>query len=367
MSDREFLRAFARHPSAENFRPFLELYLAFVYSAAHSLQHDDARAADVTRAVFFAFAYKARKLPKKTVVAGWLFRMTRLASKKLIQNPRLCATAGQPPLSAPRGGEEGKGAFRVDPETRALWTTLAPNIDEAVDRLPVKVRDAVLLHLLLGWACAETARALHTSEKRAKKRLDHGLKTLNHVFRKRGWSLRAEDLALCRAGEGWGAEPPASLHSEILRLVEEGVGKKPSLSLARHTLRALSWLRWRRRFKVATVAALVFFVLMAGAGLYIASLWRSGHLMAWFITSSAQWQAKSVRGLSQAARPWPNYKTDYAPLIAFCKAQKIPVLASNAPRRYVNIVSRKGQEALLGRKKSVLSGKPRKFIIRVLL
>lgn len=49
----------------------------------------------------------------------------------------------------------------------------------------------------------------------------------------------------------------------------------------------------------------------------------------------------------QAARPWPNYKTDYAPLIEFCKAQKIPVLASNAPRRYVNIVSRKGQGALL--------------------
>lgn len=49
----------------------------------------------------------------------------------------------------------------------------------------------------------------------------------------------------------------------------------------------------------------------------------------------------------QAARPWPNYKTDNAPLIAFCKQSKIPVLASNAPRRYVNIVSRKGQEALL--------------------
>ncbi|HLV80010.1 MAG TPA: ChaN family lipoprotein [Chthonomonadaceae bacterium] len=49
----------------------------------------------------------------------------------------------------------------------------------------------------------------------------------------------------------------------------------------------------------------------------------------------------------QAARPWPNYKTDYAPLVEFCKAQQIPVLASNAPRRYVNIVSRKGQDALL--------------------
>ena len=48
----------------------------------------------------------------------------------------------------------------------------------------------------------------------------------------------------------------------------------------------------------------------------------------------------------QASRPWPNYKTDYRPLIEYCKEQRLPVVAANAPRRYVNIVSRKGQIAL---------------------
>jgi uncharacterized iron-regulated protein len=48
----------------------------------------------------------------------------------------------------------------------------------------------------------------------------------------------------------------------------------------------------------------------------------------------------------QAARPWPNYKTDYRPLVEFCKEKGLPVVAANAPRRYVNMVSRKGQEAL---------------------
>lgn len=47
-----------------------------------------------------------------------------------------------------------------------------------------------------------------------------------------------------------------------------------------------------------------------------------------------------------AARPWPNYKTDYRPLVEFCKENRLPVIAANAPRRYVNIVSRKGQAAL---------------------
>jgi uncharacterized iron-regulated protein len=50
----------------------------------------------------------------------------------------------------------------------------------------------------------------------------------------------------------------------------------------------------------------------------------------------------------QSARPWPNYKTDYRPLVEFCKENGLPVVAANAPRRYVNLVSRKGQSGLDG-------------------
>lgn len=33
-----------------------------------------------------------------------------------------------------------------------------------------------------------------------------------------------------------------------------------------------------------------------------------------------------------ASRPWPNYRTDYAPLINFAKEKKMPVIAANVPR-----------------------------------
>lgn len=49
-----------------------------------------------------------------------------------------------------------------------------------------------------------------------------------------------------------------------------------------------------------------------------------------------------------AGRPWPTYKTDYRPLVEFCRTARLPVVASNVPRRYVNAVSRGGQEALKG-------------------
>lgn len=45
------------------------------------------------------------------------------------------------------------------------------------------------------------------------------------------------------------------------------------------------------------------------------------------------------------ARCWPNY-ADYRPMIEFSKANKIPVVAANAPGRYTNMVSRGGLNAL---------------------
>ncbi|HVV53799.1 MAG TPA: ChaN family lipoprotein [Mucilaginibacter sp.] len=45
------------------------------------------------------------------------------------------------------------------------------------------------------------------------------------------------------------------------------------------------------------------------------------------------------------ARAWHNYK-DYRPMIEFAKAKKIPVVAANAPSRYVNMVNRLGLESL---------------------
>ena len=35
----------------------------------------------------------------------------------------------------------------------------------------------------------------------------------------------------------------------------------------------------------------------------------------------------------EAARPWPNYPSDYRPLVEMAKAKGIPVLAANVPRR----------------------------------
>lgn len=47
-----------------------------------------------------------------------------------------------------------------------------------------------------------------------------------------------------------------------------------------------------------------------------------------------------------SSRPWNNYKTDYRPMVEFAKENKLAVIAANAPRRYVNRVSRLGRDSL---------------------
>ncbi len=46
------------------------------------------------------------------------------------------------------------------------------------------------------------------------------------------------------------------------------------------------------------------------------------------------------------ARLWPNYKTDYKPLLEFAKIHGIPFVATNVPRRYASLVNKKGFEGL---------------------
>lgn len=59
-----------------------------------------------------------------------------------------------------------------------------------------------------------------------------------------------------------------------------------------------------------------------------------------------------------SARPWDHYKADYRPMVEVAKEAGVPVLAANAPRRYVNRVSRMGPAALADLPASALSSLP---------
>lgn len=54
----------------------------------------------------------------------------------------------------------------------------------------------------------------------------------------------------------------------------------------------------------------------------------------------------STSRFEDEAKLWPNYKTDYKPLVEFARENRLTFVASNVPRRYASLVSSKGFEGL---------------------
>ncbi len=54
----------------------------------------------------------------------------------------------------------------------------------------------------------------------------------------------------------------------------------------------------------------------------------------------------STSSFESQARLWPNYETDYKPLVEFAEENSIPFIAINVPRRYASVVFKKGFEGL---------------------
>lgn len=50
--------------------------------------------------------------------------------------------------------------------------------------------------------------------------------------------------------------------------------------------------------------------------------------------------------LKKEAKIWPNFETDYLPLVEFAKENQLPFIATNVPRRYASLLSKRGMDVL---------------------
>ena len=62
----------------------------------------------------------------------------------------------------------------------------------------------------------------------------------------------------------------------------------------------------------------------------------------------AQYMAGTLpdSAFERQSRPWPNYATDYRPLLLFARQAQVPVVGTNVPRRYAQQVARGSLAAL---------------------
>ncbi len=296
VTDRECLKAWRRDRGAENLRPLVERYAPLVYASAHRRTGNAEHAAEATRAVFLVLARRARKLRTKTVLAGWLFRITALACRKLLKKSwrarwRRWFCWGRPK--------------RELPPDATLWTRVAPELDAAIERLRTARRNAVLLRVLLNQDWPSVAATLRTSERRAGKRAERGLKKLTRRLRRRGALADSEALAQVCSAEACAALLPEGLVEGILASIQATAGKRPALKLARRVLRALAWARWRRRVVIGVPAFSILLAIVGAIAWHIDA--RTGHsrLVSELIFWSLRFRVMTDPALAQRAGPWP--------------------------------------------------------------
>lgn len=93
------------------------------------------------------------------------------------------------------------------------------------------------------------------------------------------------------------------------------------------------WLQYELSLDLLQSGALTF-----GAEMFEAD--NQGELNLYLIDSI------DAKGLDTLARLWPNFKTDYKPLVDLAKENNQSFIATNIPRRYANMVYKKGFEVL---------------------
>ncbi len=164
--DQQLLKRYAADGSEAAFSDLVARHVNLVYSVALRRTGGDVELAkDVAQLVFRDLARKARRLPEAVLLAGWLHRATRFAAAQAVRAERR------------RHAHEQEAAVMnaLRSESTPDWEHIRPLLDEALDRLGRRDRDALLLRFFEQRSLADIGTTLGLSEEAARKRVSRAL------------------------------------------------------------------------------------------------------------------------------------------------------------------------------------------------
>jgi RNA polymerase sigma factor (sigma-70 family) len=249
--DMALVREFAASESERAFEALVSRHVHLVYSAALRQTRDPHLAEEVTQAVFIVLARKAKSLPEKTVLSGWLYRTAQYASADALRSQHRRQLREQ---------EAYMQSMLHDAPTDSAWEKLSPLLDEAMTRLRQLERDAIVLHYFENKNLREVGGALGLEERAAQKRIARALDKLRDFFARRGVVSTVGIIAGAISANSVQAAP-VGLTATISATIVQGPAVTASiLALVKGTLKVMTMLK----FKTATVA-IAGAILLAGA------------------------------------------------------------------------------------------------------
>jgi RNA polymerase sigma factor (sigma-70 family) len=211
---------FTRNGCESAYAELVRRHINLVYSTALRRCHGDtALAEDVTQQVFLDLAKKAKTLSPDTVLAGWLHCHTSFVAANYLRSEQRRKQREQVFMEACHDNAP------VD------WSAVAPLLEEAIDELTPRDRDAVVLRFLDQQPYAQIGTALGISEDAARMRVDRALDRLRGLLARRGARSTVAALALA-LGQQATISAPAGLAASVAAHAISGASVTTMLAAA---------------------------------------------------------------------------------------------------------------------------------------
>jgi len=197
MDDFDLIQAYVVRRAEDAFTALTARYINLVFSSALRQTGEAQTAEDVTQAVFLTLARKAESISRETILAAWLLRTTRFAAanaRRLEQRRRHYEQQAMQSLVCPS-------------ESESAWQRIGPLLDDALDRLGDKDRDAVVMRFFEQNSLKHVAERLGISEDGAQKRVSRAIEKLRLFFARHGKTMSGAFLASTLAANSVQAAP----------------------------------------------------------------------------------------------------------------------------------------------------------------
>ncbi|HVM62931.1 MAG TPA: sigma-70 family RNA polymerase sigma factor [Verrucomicrobiae bacterium] len=194
----QLLVDYVRNGSQEAFRELVTRYLGLVYSTAIRLVGGDSHLAeDVAQTVFVDLARKARTLPHNVMLGGWLHRDACFVASKTVRSERRRRTRERQAVEMSVFSDHSESAL----------APVASILDEAINRLGAKDRDAILLRFFEQRDFRSVGEAMGSTEDAARMRVNRALEKLHVLLKRCGVTLSAAALGTVLTTEAVSAAP----------------------------------------------------------------------------------------------------------------------------------------------------------------
>lgn len=207
LPDGELLRRYVEEGSQEAFATLVQRHINLVYRSALRRVGGDAHSADdVVQKVFTDLAKKALTLRDRPNLAGWLYTGTRFTAGQLVRTERRRRAQEQ----------EAHTMQELDSPAEIPGQRLDPVLDEVMDSLTERDRDAVILHYFEGLPFHAVGESLSLSADAGRMRVNRALDRLRSELARRGIASTAGALSAALSTQS-AFSAPAALSATVVQ------------------------------------------------------------------------------------------------------------------------------------------------------